>query len=96
MSSIEFYAWKAEYEPRIYDQSADMCEDDHEICDCEFLYTVELAELIEDEEDANAGYERRLWTWRNDGTIVSGVEDWRSDILITVKPYTEHTVVYHR
>lgn len=92
---IAFDTWKAEYEPRIYEQSSEMCEEDHEECDCEFLYTVDLTELAEDEEDHAAGPERRLWTWRNDGTIVSGVESVHADILITAKPYTEDTMVYN-
>jgi hypothetical protein len=94
---IKFDTWKAEYQPRIYDQSSEMCEEEAHVdyCDCEFLYTVDLAELAEDEEDHAAGHERRLWTWRGDGTIVSGIEDVRGDILITVKPYSEYTMVYH-
>jgi hypothetical protein len=93
MRTIEFDAWKAEYEPRIYDQSADMCEDDHEVCDCEFLYTVNLDELADDEDDANAVAEQRLWTWREDGTIVSGIENRKADLLITEKPWSEPTEI---
>ena len=89
MIEIEFDAWKAEYEPRIYDQSSDMCEDDHEICDCEFLYTVNLDELADEEDDANAVAENRIWTWQVGGAIVSGVQTPGWDFLITKKPYTE-------
>ena len=93
MRTMEFDAWKAEYEPRIYDQSADMCEDDHEICDCEFLYTVNLDELADDEGDANAVAENRIWTWMVGGEIVAGVQSPGWDFLITTKPYTEAITV---
>jgi hypothetical protein len=93
MIEIEFDAWKAEYEPRIYDQSSDMCEDDHEICDCEFLYTVNLEELADEEDDANAVAENRIWTWMVGGKIVSGVQTPGWDFLITKKAYTEPTEV---
>ena len=88
---IKFDAWKAEYKPRIYEDSGAECYD-HETCECEFLYTVEIAELLE--EDPDAGPENRLWTWHRDGTITSGVENTNDDILITIKPWTEATTVY--
>lgn len=89
---IKFEDWKAEYVPRIYVDSGAECDEHGWGCACEFLYTIDPYEL--DEEDINAGLERRLWTWRNDGTIVSGVTNWKADILITERPYTEDTVVY--
>jgi hypothetical protein len=95
MKAVDFDTWKAEYIPRIYDQSADMCEeDDHtDFCDCEYLYTVTLEDLADDEDDANAEAEQRLWTWREDGTIVSGIENRRADLLITEKPWSEPTKI---
>ena len=93
MKAMDFDTWKAEYEPRIYDQSADMCEDDHEICDCEFLYTVNLDELADEEDDANAVAENRIWTWKVGGDIVSGVQTPGWDFLITKKAYTEEITV---
>jgi hypothetical protein len=93
LMGITFDTWKAEYQPRVYEDSGAECDEHGWECECEFLYTVDLHDMLE--EDANAGHERRLWTWRNDGTIVSGVEDVRGDILITVKPYNRYMVVYH-
>ncbi len=95
MKAMDFDTWKAEYEPRIYIQSSEMCEEeDHvEICDCEFLYTVNLDELADEEDDANAVAENRIWTWMVGGKIVSGVQTPGWDFLITKKAYTEPTEV---
>ncbi len=92
---IPFETWKAEYEPRIYQDSGAECDEHGWECECEFLYTVDPTELIDDEEDHAAGPERRLWTWHGDGTITSGVDSVHADILITAKPYTEETTVYN-
>jgi hypothetical protein len=91
MLRIKFDAWKAEFKPRIYEDSGAECYD-HETCECEFLYTVDIDDLLED--DSNAGPENRLWTWHGDGTITSGVESMTADILITEKPWTEATTVH--
>ena len=97
MIQIDFDAWKAEYEPRIYEDSGAECFD-HEECDCEFLYTYTLPELIdenwEDEDwmETKAIQEKRIWTWDNEG-IRSGVTNERSELLITKKPWTEETEI---
>ena len=91
MMTIDFDTWKAEYIPRVYVDSGAECDEHGWDCECEFLYTVDIDEL--DEEDYKAGPENRLWTWRADGSIVSGVVSFKSDILITEKPYTEATLV---
>jgi hypothetical protein len=91
MRVIDFDTWKAEYEPRVYQDSGAWCYDHNGDCDCEFLYTVELSELTEEEEDFNAEEEQRLWTWHEDGTIVSGIHDKRAALLITKKPWHEAT-----
>ena len=88
--TIDFDEWKAEYEPRVY---LDMECDDHEECDCEFLYTHDLSEIDSDEyedEDSlrRAIDENRVWTWDNIG-IRSGVDNQRSELLVTKKPWTE-------
>ena len=89
---LAFEQWKADYQPRIYEDSGAECFD-HEECECEFLYTFELCELMEDEENATALQENRVWSWLQDGSIVSGVTDERAELLVTVKPYTEETEV---
>lgn len=97
MLKLYFDDWKAEYKPRIYSQSAEMCEEEShaQVCDCEFLYTVNLDELADDEDDQNAEAEQRLWTWTNEGQIISGVVDWPgADLLITEKPWTRDTLVF--
>ncbi len=82
---IKFETWKTEYVPRIYVDSGAECYE-HDVCECEFLYTVDLDEL--DEEDINAVAENRIWTWQIGGAIVSGVQSPGWDFLITEKPYT--------
>ena len=88
---IEFDTWKAEYEPRIYEDSGAECFD-HEECECEFLYTFELQELEQDEEDSSAIAENRVWSWLTNGDIVSGIVI-PNDLLVTKKPWTERTWV---
>ena len=87
---IPFDDWKEQYKPRIYEDSGAECYD-HDECDCEFLYTVELSEL--EDEDANAVEEKRIWSWGVGGEIVSGVVNPRWDLLITEIPYAEDTRV---
>ena len=98
---IPFDQWKAEYEPRIY---LEMECDDHAECECEFLYTYELSELSDylemAEDDKESGgedardnlalaiSENRVWTWDNAG-IRSGIDNERSELLVTKKPWTE-------
>lgn len=89
---LAFEQWKADYQPKIYEDSGAQCFE-HESCHCEFLYTFELSELMEDEENAAALQENRVWSWLQDGSIVSGVTDERAELLITVKPYTEEMEV---
>jgi len=89
---IDFETWKAEFKPRIYQDSGAECYD-HEVCSCEFLYTVELSELADDDDDRNAEAEQRLWSWQANGLIVSGVTDLRADLLITEKPWSKLTMV---
>lgn len=93
MKTLDFDTWKAEYQPRVYEDTGAECDEHGWSCECEFLYTVTPTELADDDEDLAAGAECRLWTWRNDGTIVSGVESSNADVLITAKPYTEATIV---
>jgi hypothetical protein len=77
---IPFNSWKAEYQPRIYEDSGAECFD-HEECDCEFLYTFEDSEVEEE------GIERnKVWTWRSDGSIRAGT--WGPELLVTEKPWT--------
>jgi hypothetical protein len=95
-SSVSFLSatWKAEYEPRVYEDSGAYCFDHENECDCEFLYTYTLPELSdedyadEDWREDVAIQEKRIWTWDNVG-IRSGVDNERSELLITKKPYTE-------
>lgn len=105
MIRIEFDAWKAEYEPRLVEEPE--C-DDHDECECEYLYPYDLGELqyyldfAEDDkesggEDARdnlaiAISENRVWSWESD-RIVNGVVSERSDLLVTTKPWTETTEV---
>jgi hypothetical protein len=88
---IDFDTWKAEYQPRIYEDSGAECDEHGWECECEFLYTVTLDEL--DDEDANAVAENRIWTWMVGGDIVSGIQQPGWDFLITKKPYSEATTV---
>ena len=100
--TIDFDTWKAEYEPRVYEDSGAWCDEhaDENVanpenwCDCEFLYTYTLPELADEDyvdevwrEDV-AIQENRVWTWDNVG-IRSGVDNERSELLVTKKPYTE-------
>lgn len=85
---MNFEQWKAEFEPVIYEDSGAECYD-HETCDCEFLYTFDPVELLQNEEHASAMFERRVWTWKENGTIISGLVCERSPLLVTKKPYTE-------
>jgi hypothetical protein len=97
MLKLYFEDWKAEYKPRLYIETGDLCEDEShkDACDCEFLYTVTLEDLADDEDDCNADAENRLWTWTNDGLIVSGIVDLPgADLLITEKPWTRDTLVF--
>ena len=87
---VPFEDWKEQYKPRIYEDTGAECFD-HDVCDCEFLYTVQLDEL--EDEDANAIEENRIWTWEVGGGIVSGVRKPGWDFLITEKPYLEDTRV---
>jgi hypothetical protein len=89
--TLDFDTWKAEYEPRIYEDSGAECDEHGWECGCEFLYTVSLDEL--DDEDANAVAENRIWTWMIGGDIVSGIQKPGWDFLITKKPYNEEIVV---
>jgi hypothetical protein len=92
MLELNFDTWKAEYEPKIYEDSGAECYD-HEECECEFLYTYDLAELDFYDELAPAIIENRVWTWHGDGRIVSGIDNPRADILVTAKPYEQETIV---
>lgn len=84
---MPFETWKSEFVPVVYQDSGAECYD-HESCECEFLYTFSMEELIENEEHASAISENRVWTWLNDGAIVSGAIDG-GELLVTAKPYTE-------
>lgn len=88
---IEFDTWKAEYQPRVYEDSGAECFD-HEECECEFLYTFELQELEQDEEESSAITENRVWSWLTNGDIVSGIVI-PNDLLVTQRPWTERTWV---
>jgi hypothetical protein len=108
MIQIDFDTWKAEYEPRVYEDSGAYCFDHEDQCDCEFLYTYQMGELqyyldtAEDDkelggEDARdnlaiAISENRVWSWLDD-RIVIGVVSQRSDLLVTTKPWTENVEV---
>ena len=88
--NIDFETWKAEYEPQIYEDSGAECYD-HDECECEFLYTYEPSEILDDEELAPLVKQHRVWTWRSDGSIVNGIAG--SDLLVTAKPWTEEMEV---
>tara|TARA_R110000796_G_scaffold134290_1_gene250020 strand:- start:81 stop:401 length:321 start_codon:yes stop_codon:yes gene_type:complete len=103
---IEFDTWKTEYQPRVYENSGEMC-DEHESfdigvepCDCEFLYTYDQTEPEDEDEETNypeeslrlAIKQNRVWTWDNAG-IRSGIENPRSELLVTVKAWAENTEV---
>ena len=102
MLELDFATWKAEYEPVIYEDTGAWCEEHEEQnksmnptdwCDCEFLYTYELAEMEHHEGLAEAISERRVWTWNSDGTISSGIADERADLLITAKAYEQDMII---
>lgn len=84
MNIIPFEQWKAEYQPRIYQDSGAECFD-HDECDCEFLYTFdhdELQELMEEE-----GYKyNQVWTWTSQN-IVAGIAS--GELLVTERPWTD-------
>lgn len=102
---IPFDQWKAEYEPRLMLEPE--C-DDHDECECEYLYPYDLGELswyLETAEDdkesggedardnlALAISENRVWTWETD-RIINGVVSEKGDLLVTTKPWTENTEV---
>jgi hypothetical protein len=84
MSTIPFDTWKAEYKPRVYEDSGAECFD-HDECDCEFLYTFELDELQELQEEE--GYKlNQIWTWTSDA-IKAGIG--AGELLVTEKPWTD-------
>ena len=84
MSTIDFDTWKAEYKPRVYEDSGAECFD-HDECDCEFLYTFELDELQELQEEE--GYKlNQIWTWTSDA-IKAGIG--AGELLVTEKPWTD-------
>ncbi len=100
---MDFATWKAEYQPRIYEDTGAHCYDHEEEnyadpenwCSCEFLYTFDSSDPGEAEELAQAINERRAWTWLGDGTIVSGTMA-HGDYLITEKPYDDYIEVVSR
>ena len=99
---IKFDDWKAEYEPRYYEDSGAECFD-HDKCDCVFLLTYGLEELADEDEDFLESYpelalsvaikENRVWSWGNDGGIRSGITTPRSELLVTKRAWTEVTEV---
>jgi hypothetical protein len=106
LMKIQFDTWKAEFKPRVYEDTGAWC-DGHEDanradmanwCECEFLYTTDLTELEDDEEIdpehslSLAIKENRVWTWDNAG-IRSGVTTDRSELITTAKAWTEQTEV---
>ncbi len=92
---IEFDAWKAEFVPRIYEDSGAECDEHGWECECEFLYPFEYSELNESEEGEdsfNAVAENRVWTWLNDGRILSGIHE-NYNLLVTKQPWTGPTEI---
>lgn len=82
MITITFAEWKAEYQPRVYEDSGAECFD-HEECECEFLYTFEFEELEELQEEE--GYKlNQIWTWGRDA-IKPGIG--AGELLVTEKPW---------
>lgn len=97
MISLKFANWKAEYQPRVYEDSGAECYD-HEECECEFLYTYDMSEIdyeeYEDEDSLRRAIdENRVWTWGPSGGIYSGVTNPKGDLLVTRKPWAETTIV---
>lgn len=96
---IQFDDWEEEFQPRYYEDSGAECFD-HDNCECRFLMTWGLEELADDDEESYpelslslAIKENRVWTWGNDGTIISGITTPRSELLVTAKAWTEQTEV---
>lgn len=99
--TIPFSEWKSNYVPKVYEDTGAWCDEHSEAntanpenwCECEFLYTLELGDLVDEEDEWNlhlAIEEKRIWTWDNRG-IRSGVdftEPW-ADLLVTLKPWEE-------
>ncbi len=93
---MDFATWKAEYQPRIYEDTGAHCYDHEEEnyanpenwCDCEYLYTFDPSDEGEGQELELAHVEYRVWSWLGDGTIVSGMHE-KADYLITEKPCYE-------
>jgi hypothetical protein len=85
MNTIDFATWKAEYQPRIYEDSGAECFD-HEECECEFLYTFEHDEVAELKEEEGVKH-NQIWTWLSDGTIKAGI--CGPDLLITEKRWRD-------
>lgn len=93
MINLPFEQWKAEYQPRVY---LDMECDDHEECECEFLYSYDMSEIdyeeYEDEDSLRRAIdENRVWTWGD--RIESGITNPKGDLLVTRKPWAEQTIV---
>ena len=89
---IKFEDWKAEYEPRI---SLEMECDEHDECDCEYLYPYHISEIddYEDEDSLRLAIEEnRVWSWDID-TIRSGISGPNADLLITKKPWTGRVTI---
>lgn len=89
---IDFETWKKEYSPIMQMDNIE-CELHDDICECEFLYPFEKWEIIEDEDNNQAINENRVWTWRVDGAIVSGMEDGAEYYLITENAYSQKIIV---
>lgn len=90
---MKFDDWKKEFQPQIEEDSWSGCFEHEEICECEFLYSYELTEILNDEELTEALYANKVWTWRENGEIVSGIESARASLLVTEKPYTQQITV---
>ncbi len=100
MILLDFETWKKEFAPRIYEDSGAWCYDHEEEnkanpadwCGCEFLYTFLPDDEEEGEELKTALAQNRVWSWYEDGRILSGMHP-KADYLITEKPYKEETEV---
>lgn len=89
---MKFDDWKKEYSPEIQIDNSE-CEEHDNGCECEFLYSFELTEILNDEELTEALYANKVWTWRENGEIVSGIESAKASLLVTEKPYTQQITV---